>query len=247
MKTETSTPILSLKHLSKDFGQNKIIKDVNLDIFPKDIISIIGSSGTGKSTTLRCMNLMEEPSSGDILYHGESILDPNFDRNKFRSKVGMVFQQFNLFENLSVLENCTLGQIKVLSRSKAEAEAKAIEMLRKVNMNAYIDALPRQLSGGQQQRVAIARTLAMDPEVILFDEPTSALDPEMTAEVLDVMTALSSEDISLVIVSHMMNFAKDVSNKICFMHEGSIEEVGSPQEIFENPRSENLKRFLSKM
>ncbi len=247
MKTETSTPILSLKHLSKDFGQNKIIKDVNLDIFPKDIISIIGSSGTGKSTTLRCMNFMEEPSSGDILYHGESILDPNFDRNKFRSKVGMVFQQFNLFENLSVLENCTLGQIKVLSRSKAEAEAKAIEMLRKVNMNAYIDALPRQLSGGQQQRVAIARTLAMDPEVILFDEPTSALDPEMTAEVLDVMTALSSEDISLVIVSHMMNFAKDVSNKICFMHEGSIEEVGSPQEIFENPRSENLKRFLSKM
>lgn len=247
MKTETSTPILSLKHLSKDFGQNKIIKDVNLDIFPKDIISIIGSSGTGKSTTLRCMNLMEEPSSGDILYHGESILDPNFDRNKFRSKVGMVFQQFNLFENLSVLENCTLGQIKVLSRSKIEAEAKAIEMLRKVNMEAYIDALPRQLSGGQQQRVAIARTLAMDPEVILFDEPTSALDPEMTAEVLDVMTALSSEDISLVIVSHMMNFAKDVSNKICFMHEGSIEEVGSPQEIFENPRSENLKRFLSKM
>ena len=186
MKTETSTPILSLKHLSKDFGQNKIIKDVNLDIFPKDIISIIGSSGTGKSTTLRCMNFMEEPSSGDILYHGESILDPNFDRNKFRSKVGMVFQQFNLFENLSVLENCTLGQIKVLSRSKAEAEAKAIEMLRKVNMNAYIDALPRQLSGGQQQRVAIARTLAMDPEVILFDEPTSALDPEMTAEVLDL-------------------------------------------------------------
>ncbi len=247
MKTETSTPILSLKHLSKDFGQNKIIKDVNLDIFPKDIISIIGSSGTGKSTTLRCMNLMEEPSSGDILYHGESILDPNFDRNKFRSKVGMVFQQFNLFENLSVLENCTLGQIKVLSRSKAEAETKAIEMLRKVNMDAYIDALPRQLSGGQQQRVAIARTLAMDPEVILFDEPTSALDPEMTAEVLDVMTALSSEDISLVIVSHMMNFAKDVSNRICFMHEGSIEEVGSPQEIFENPRSENLKRFLSKM
>lgn len=247
MKTETSTPILSLKHLSKDFGQNKIIKDVNLDIFPKDIISIIGSSGTGKSTTLRCMNFMEEPSSGDILYHGESILDPNFDRNKFRSKVGMVFQQFNLFENLSVLENCTLGQIKVLSRSKAEAETKAIEMLRKVNMDAYIDALPRQLSGGQQQRVAIARTLAMDPEVILFDEPTSALDPEMTAEVLDVMTALSSEDISLVIVSHMMNFAKDVSNRICFMHEGSIEEVGSPQEIFENPRSENLKRFLSKM
>lgn len=218
MKTETSTPILSLKNLSKNFGQNKIIKDVNLDIFPKDIISIIGSSGTGKSTTLRCMNLMEEPSSGDILYHSESILDPNFDRNKFRSKVGMVFQQFNLFENLSVLENCTLGQIKVLSRSKAEAEAKAIEMLRKVNMEAYIDALPRQLSGGQQQRVAIARTLAMDPEVILFDEPTSALDPEMTAEVLDVMTALSSEDISLVIVSHMMNFAKDVSNKICFMH-----------------------------
>lgn len=247
MKTETSTPILSLKNLSKSFGQNKIIKDVNLDIFPKDIISIIGSSGTGKSTTLRCMNLMEEPSSGDILYHGQSILDPNFDRNKFRSKVGMVFQQFNLFENLSVLENCTLGQIKVLSRSKAEAEAKAIAMLRKVNMDAYIDALPRQLSGGQQQRVAIARTLAMDPEVILFDEPTSALDPEMTAEVLDVMTDLSNEDISLVIVSHMMNFAKDVSNKICFMHEGSIEEVGSPQEIFENPRSENLKRFLSKI
>lgn len=247
MKTKTSAPILSLKHLSKDFGQNKIIKDVNLDIFPKDIISIIGPSGTGKSTTLRCMNLMEEPSSGDIFYHGQSILDPNFDRNKFRSKVGMVFQQFNLFENLSVLENCTLGQIKVLSRSKAEAEAKAIEKLRKVNMDAYIDALPRQLSGGQQQRVAIARTLSMDPEVILFDEPTSALDPEMTAEVLDVMTALSSEDISLVIVSHMMNFAKNVSNKICFMHEGSIEEIGSPQEIFENPRSENLKRFLSKM
>ena len=247
MKTEISTPILSLKNLSKNFGQNKILKNVNLDIFPKDIISIIGSSGTGKSTTLRCMNLMEEPSSGDIFYHGQSILDPNFDRNKFRSKVGMVFQQFNLFENLSVLENCTLGQIKVLSRSKAEAEAKAIEKLRKVNMDAYIDALPRQLSGGQQQRVAIARTLSMDPEVILFDEPTSALDPEMTAEVLDVMTALSSEDISLVIVSHMMNFAKNVSNKICFMHEGSIEEIGSPQEIFENPRSENLKRFLSKM
>lgn len=247
MKTETNKAILSLKNLSKDFGQNKIVKNVNLDIYPNDIVSIIGSSGTGKSTLLRCLNLMEEPSSGDILYHGQSILDPNFDRRKFRSKVGMVFQQFNLFENLTVLENCTLGQIKVLSRTKSEAEAKAIEMLKKVNMDAYVNALPKQLSGGQQQRIAIARTLAMDPEVILFDEPTSALDPEMTAEVLDVMTALSNEDISLVIVSHMMNFAKDVSNKICFMHEGSIEEIGSPQEIFENPSSENLKRFLSKI
>ena len=239
--------ILEIRNLAKEFGDNKILKDVNLDIEQNDIISIIGPSGTGKSTFLRCLNLLETVDSGEILYHGKSILEKTFNQRLYRSKVTMVFQQFNLFNNLTVLENCTLGQIQVLHRSKAEADKRAKDVLKDVGMAAYINARPEQISGGQKQRVAIARSLAMSPEIILFDEPTSALDPEMTGEVLSVMKNLTSQNVSMVIVSHEMDFVKDVSNKICFMNEGIIEEIASPETIFNNPKSAALKQFLGKM
>ncbi len=239
--------ILGIQHLAKTFGENKVLKDINLTVSKNEVISIIGPSGSGKSTMLRCLNLLEEPSSGDIVYHGKSIMGSGFDLRLYRSKVGMVFQSFNLFNNLTVLENCTIGQTAVLNRSESEAREKALFVLEQVGMRQYADAKPEQISGGQQQRVAIARALAMDPEVLLFDEPTSALDPETVGEVLAVMQELASNEMTMVVVTHEMTFARDVSTKVCFMQNGVLEEAGTPEEIFYNPQSENLNNFLAKV
>ena len=209
-------------------------------------MTIIGPSGGCKSTMLRCINLLEEPSSGKILFHGENILDPHFNRNTFRSKVGMVFQQFNLFNNKNVLQNCMIGQEMVLGRSKEEAKKVAIENLKKVGMDPFLTAKPQQLSGGQQQRVAIARAISMDPEVLLFDEPTSALDPEMVGEVLKTMQELAKSGLTMIIVTHEMEFARDVSDRVIFMDKGVIAEEGTPEQIFEHPQQERTKEFLQR-
>ncbi|WP_326832109.1 amino acid ABC transporter ATP-binding protein [Aerococcus urinae] len=238
--------ILTISHLEKKFGDNLVLKDIDFAVSPGDVISIIGSSGSGKSTLLRCMNLLEQPTSGDIIYHGQSILAKNFDKNKYRAKVGMVFQQFNLFKNMNVLENCVIGQEKILKRNKKEAEKTALKNLEKVGMAPYRDARPDQLSGGQQQRVAIARALSMDPEILLFDEPTSALDPEMVGEVLGNMTELAKEGLTMIVVTHEMAFARDVSSRICFMDQGVIVEDGEPDQVINHPQHERTKAFLSR-
>ncbi|MCY3032642.1 amino acid ABC transporter ATP-binding protein [Aerococcus urinae] len=238
--------MLTISHLEKKFGDNLVLKDIDFAVSPGDVISIIGSSGSGKSTLLRCMNLLEQPTSGDIIYHGQSILAKNFDKNKYRAKVGMVFQQFNLFKNMNVLENCVIGQEKILKRNKKEAEKTALKNLEKVGMAPYRDARPDQLSGGQQQRVAIARALSMDPEILLFDEPTSALDPEMVGEVLGTMTELAKEGLTMIVVTHEMAFARDVSSRICFMDQGVIVEDGEPDQVINHPQHERTKAFLSR-
>lgn len=238
--------ILKIEHLVKTFGTNEVLKDIDFSVSKGDVISIIGSSGSGKSTLLRCINMLEEATGGKILYHGKNILDGEIDEDSYRTKVGMVFQSFNLFANLNVLDNCMIGQIKVLKRSKEEAKKYAIEYLSKVGMAQYIEAKPRQLSGGQKQRVAIARALAMDPEILLFDEPTSALDPEMVGEVLDVMQNLAESGMTMLVVTHEMAFARSVSNRVVYMADGKIEEEGSPEEIFSNPKSQRTKDFLSR-
>jgi putative lysine transport system ATP-binding protein len=238
--------ILSIQHLSKSFGTNLVLKDIDFRVMQGDVTSIIGSSGSGKSTLLRCINLLEDPTSGSILFHGKSILDGGVDEDSYRTKVGMVFQSFNLFNNLSVLENCVIGQVKVLKKEKNVAKKDAITYLDKVGMAAYINAKPRQLSGGQKQRVAIARALAMQPEVLLFDEPTSALDPEMVGEVLDVMKVLAKEGMTMLVVTHEMIFAREVSTQVVYMADGKIEEQGSPLQIFKNPQSPRTKDFLSR-
>ncbi len=238
--------ILSIQHLEKSFGDNKVLKDISMDVHKGEVISIIGSSGSGKSTFLRCVNLLETPTSGDILYHQQSILTPNFDLNNYRAKVGMVFQQFNLFKNMTALENCTIGQTKILGLSKEEANIVALKNLEKVGMAAYRDAKPHQLSGGQQQRVAIARALSMNPEVLLFDEPTSALDPEMVGEVLQTMTQLAQEGLTMLVVTHEMAFARDVSTRIIFMDQGVIAEEGEPHQLVNHPQNARLKEFLSR-
>lgn len=238
--------ILKIEHLEKSFGSNEVLRDIDFSVSRGDVISIIGSSGSGKSTLLRCINMLEEASGGRILYHGQNILDGSVDEDQYRTKVGMVFQSFNLFNNFNVLKNCTVGQTHVLKRSKEEANANAMEFLRKVGMDQYINAKPRQLSGGQKQRVAIARALAMSPEVLLFDEPTSALDPEMVGEVLDVMKDLAKSGMTMLVVTHEMAFARDISTRVVFMADGKIEEEGSPQQIFHNPVSERTKDFLSR-
>jgi putative lysine transport system ATP-binding protein len=238
--------ILSIQHLSKSFGTNLVLKDIDFRVMQGDVTSIIGSSGSGKSTLLRCINLLEDPTSGSILFHGKSILDGGVDEDSYRTKVGMVFQSFNLFNNLSVLENCVIGQVKVLKKEKNVAKKDAITYLDKVGMAAYINAKPRQLSGGQKQRVAIARALAMQPEVLLFDEPTSALDPEMVGEVLDVMKVLAKEGMTMLVVTHEMIFAREVSTQVVYMADGKIEEQGSPEQIFKNPKSPRTKDFLSR-
>ncbi len=238
--------ILKIEHLVKTFGTNEVLKDIDFSVSKGDVISIIGSSGSGKSTLLRCINMLEEATGGKILYHGKNILDGEIDEDSYRTKVGMVFQSFNLFANLNVLDNCMIGQIKVLKRSKEEAKKYAIEYLSKVGMAQYIEAKPRQLSGGQKQRVAIARALAMEPEVLLFDEPTSALDPEMVGEVLDVMQNLAESGMTMLVVTHEMAFARSVSNRVVYMADGKIEEEGSPEEIFSNPKSQRTKDFLSR-
>ena len=236
--------IIEIKNLQKSFGEHDVLKGIDLDMRRGEVVSIIGASGSGKSTMLRCLNLLETPSSGDILYMGESILDKKFDIAKYRAKVGMVFQQFNLFNNMSVLENCVLGQMKVLKRGREEAEKTASEYLNRVGMGAFIKARPAQLSGGQKQRVAIARALAMNPDVLLFDEPTSALDPEMVGEVLSVMKTLAKTGLTMLVVTHEMQFAKDVSTRVIFMDKGVVAEDASPDVIFDNPRNPRTREFL---
>lgn len=238
--------IIKVNNLEKKFGQNLVLKDINMEVKKGEVVTIIGSSGSGKSTLLRCLNLLEEPTSGEILYKNENILDKKFDLRAYRTKVGMVFQNFNLFENKTVLQNCTLSQEKVLKISKKDAEEKAKKFLQLVGMDQYINAKPSQISGGQKQRVAIARALCMDPEVLLFDEPTSALDPEMVGEVLEVMTKLAKEGITMIVVTHEMDFAREVSTRVLFMNEGIILEEGSPEEIFTNPKNQRTKDFLKR-
>ncbi len=238
--------LLKVEHLVKTFGTNRVLKDIDFSVEKGDVISIIGSSGSGKSTLLRCINMLEDATEGRILYHGKNVLEGEINEDEYRTKVGMVFQSFNLFNNYNVLDNCTVGQMKVLKRKKDEAEKIAHEYLRKVGMDEYINAKPRQLSGGQKQRVAIARALAMSPEILLFDEPTSALDPEMVGEVLDVMKKLAKSGMTMLVVTHEMAFARDVSNRVLFMADGRIEEDGKPEEIFLSPKSEKTRDFLNR-
>lgn len=236
--------IIELQHLKKSYDGVEVLKDINFTISKGEVLSIIGSSGSGKSTMLRCINLLEKPTGGDILYHGESILSSKFNQNKFRSKVGMVFQQFYLFENMSVMDNCTVAQIKVLNRDKESAVKEAKKYLELVGMIEHAHKKPSMLSGGQKQRVAIARALCMNPEVLLFDEPTSALDPEMVNDVLKVMSKLAETGMTMVVVTHEMQFARDVSTRVCFMNEGYIIEDTDPHTMFTNPKHERVKEFL---
>ena len=239
--------ILQVRHLSKSFGKHEVLRDIDFTVNRGDVTSIIGASGSGKSTLLRCVNLLETPTSGEITFHGENILTRKGGAAAYRTKVGMVFQSFNLFNNMSVLDNCTVGQIKVLKKSAAEAKELAMKYLTKVGMAPYINAKPRQLSGGQKQRVAIARALAMDPEVLLFDEPTSALDPEMVGEVLEIMKELADDGMTMVVVTHEMGFARSVATRVLFMDEGNIAEQNEPEAFFTHPQNPRLKEFLSKV
>ena len=247
MGNTANNTVLELRHLEKKFGKNTVLRDINLSVKKGEVISVIGSSGSGKSTMLRCINLLEEPTGGEILYLGNNIQDKEFHLGDYRTKVGMVFQQFNLFGNMTALENCVKPQMIVLKRSRKEAVAIAKEYLEKVGMSEYIKAKPHQLSGGQKQRIAIARALSMNPEVILFDEPTSALDPEMVGEVLEVMQRLAKAGFTMIVVTHEMGFAREVSNRVIFMDGGVVLEEGTPDEIFNNPKEERTKEFLSKI
>ena len=239
-----SETVISIRSLTKDFGENKILSGIDLDVNKGEVISIIGSSGSGKSTLLRCINMLEELTSGEIFYNGANIL--GMPKAKYRAEVGMVFQSFNLFNNMTVLRNCIIGQTVVLGRGRREAEENAKKYLDNVGMLPYINAKPSQLSGGQKQRVAIARALSMNPEVLLFDEPTSALDPEMVGEVLAVMQDLASAGMTMIVVTHEMAFAKDVSDRVVYMKDGVIWEEGTPAEIFGNPQKQETADFLSR-
>ena len=243
---EMAECILQVNHLSKTFGNHEVLRDIDFVVNKGDVTSIIGASGSGKSTLLRCINLLETPTSGEILYHGENVVARGFKAPQYRTHVGMVFQSFNLFNNMTVLENCITGQVKVLKRSREEAREHAMKYLQKVGMAPYINARPRQISGGQKQRVAIARALAMDPEVLLFAEPTSALDPEMVGEVLGVMRSLADEGMTMLVVTHEMAFARDVSNHVVYMNQGVICEEGSPADLFGNPQKQETRDFLSR-
>ena len=243
----TSDVVISLSHLAKTFGENQVLRDINLEVHRGEVISVIGSSGSGKSTMLRCINLLETPTDGDILFNGMNVRDKATSLTDYRAKVGMVFQQFNLFNNMTVLQNCVRPQMIVLKRTKEEAEQIAREYLERVGMSAYVNARPAQISGGQKQRVAIARALSMNPEVILFDEPTSALDPEMVGEVLDVMKTLAKSGLTMIVVTHEMEFARDVSSRVIFMDGGYIVEEGAPEEIFANPKMPRTREFLSRV
>ncbi|SHH34031.1 amino acid ABC transporter ATP-binding protein [Clostridium grantii] len=238
--------IIDIQHLSKSFGTHEVLKDIDFSVEKGEVVCIIGSSGSGKSTLLRCVNLLEKPSGGQVIYKGENILDDKHDVYEYRKNLGMVFQQFNLFNNHNVLANCTVGQIKVLKRSKEEAEKVAMEYLRVVGMEQFVNAKPKQLSGGQKQRVAIARALSMNPDVMLFDEPTSALDPEMVGEVLKVMKELADLGLTMLIVTHEMAFAKEVADRVVFMDKGVIAEEGHPDTIFNNPTQERTREFLKR-
>lgn len=238
--------ILEIRHLGKAFGSHEVLRDIDFTVEKGDVTSIIGASGSGKSTLLRCVNLLETPTSGEILYHGKNVADRGVNASAYRSHVGMVFQSFNLFNNMTVLKNCVVGQMKVLKKNQEEAHAAALKYLDQVGMGPYINARPRQLSGGQKQRVAIARALAMDPEVLLFDEPTSALDPEMVGEVLAVMHSLAQAGMTMLVVTHEMAFARDVSSHVVYMNQGVICEEGTPGELFGNPQRQETKDFLSR-
>ncbi|MBS7339270.1 MAG: amino acid ABC transporter ATP-binding protein [Lachnospiraceae bacterium] len=243
---DTNQVILEVSHLEKSFGSHSVLKDIDFKVKKGDVVSVIGASGSGKSTMLRCINLLETPTKGHIYYQGKDITEPGTNVCAYREKVGMVFQNFNLFNNMNVLENCMAGQIKVAKKAKEEAEKNALHFLEKVDMAAYINAKPRQLSGGQKQRVAIARALAMEPEILLFDEPTSALDPQMVGEVLNVMRTLAKEGLTMIIVTHEMAFAKDISSHVIFMADGVIAEEGNAQQIFETPQKKETKEFLAR-
>ena len=238
--------ILRLEHLEKSFGDHKVLRDINMTVNKGDVISVIGPSGSGKSTMLRCVNLLEEPTGGRIVFEGRDIMEKEMKVSEFRTKVGMVFQSYNLFNNMNALANCVCPQVTVLKRPRAEAEKIAKEYLAKVGMSAYLNARPGQLSGGQKQRVAIARSLSMNPDVILFDEPTSALDPEMVGEVLDVMKSLAKTGLTMIVVTHEMSFARDVSDRVIFMDGGYILEDSTPAEIFGNPKEQRTREFLSR-
>ncbi|MBO0476020.1 amino acid ABC transporter ATP-binding protein [Vagococcus sp. DIV0080] len=238
---------ININHLQKSFGDNHVLKDVNVSIDKGEIVTIIGPSGSGKSTLLRCINLLEKPTGGEILFKEENILAPGYNLPQFRTHVGMVFQQFNLFDNHDILSNCMVGQMKVLGRSKEEAEQIAIDNLDKVGMKQFAHAKPSQLSGGQKQRVAIARAVSMNPEVMLFDEPTSALDPEMVGEVLKIMRELTETGLTMVIVTHEMKFAEEVSDRVIFMDQGVVAEEGSPDAIFNHPTKARTKEFLQRI
>jgi putative lysine transport system ATP-binding protein len=239
--------IIDIQHLSKSFGPNEVLKDINFSVNKGEVVCIIGSSGSGKSTLLRCINLLEKPSGGQIIYKGKNILNDEHDIYAYRTKLGMVFQQFNLFNNHNVLSNCTVGQIKVLKRSNEDAGKVAMKYLEVVGMEQYINAKPKQLSGGQKQRVAIARALSMEPDVMLFDEPTSALDPEMVGEVLKVMKELAQIGLTMLVVTHEMGFANEVADRVVFMDNGVIAEEGSPEQIFNNPTQERTREFLKRI
>lgn len=238
--------ILQINHLSKFFGTHEVLRDIDFSVEKGDVISIIGASGSGKSTLLRCINLLETPTSGEILYHGKNVVGRGVNAPEYRSHVGMVFQSFNLFDNMTVLENCIVGQVKVLGRSRADARGHALRYLDHVGMTPYINARPRQISGGQKQRVAIARAMAMDPEALLFDEPTSALDPEMVGEVLTVMKTLADEGMTMLVVTHEMAFARDVSTHVIYMNNGVICEQGAPDVLFTDPRQPETRDFLAR-
>ena len=244
--TENTNAIIQVRHLSKKFGTHEVLRDIDFNVNKGDVTTVIGASGSGKSTLLRCINLLETPTSGNILFHGEDVTGRATNAPKYRSKVGMVFQSFNLFNNMDVLKNCMVGQMRVLKVGQEEARANAMKYLAHVGMAEYIKARPRQLSGGQKQRVAIARALAMNPEVLLFDEPTSALDPEMVGEVLDVMSRLASEGMTMIVVTHEMAFARDISNQVVYMNQGVICEQGTPEDIFLHPQKKETRDFLSR-
>ena len=237
--------VLEIRHLQKAFGEHVVLRDIDFAAKPGEVVCIIGSSGSGKSTLLRCINLLETPDAGEILYHGENIQSGRLSMPAYHAKVGMVFQQFNLFDNMTVLKNCMYGQMKALRRGESESRENALKYLEKVGMTPFINAMPRQLSGGQKQRVAIARALAMDPEVLLFDEPTSALDPEMVGEVLGVMQELARSGLTMLVVTHEMGFAREVATKVVFMHEGVILEAGTPEEVLDHPQQPRTQAFLA--
>ena len=241
-----SKTIISIQDLSKSFGDHEVLRKIDIDVHAGEIICIVGSSGSGKSTLLRCINRLEHQTSGKVLFYGKEVRDVQKEINEYRSKVGMVFQSFNLFNNMTVLQNCMVGQTKVLKKSREEARENAMRYLTQVGMAPYVNAKPRQISGGQKQRVAIARALAMEPEVLLFDEPTSALDPEMVGEVLEVMRSLADGGMTMLVVTHEMAFARDVSNQVVFMSEGVICEQGSPQEVLSNPKQQRTREFLTR-
>ncbi len=246
MPENNANALIEIRHLGKTFGDHVVLKDIDFTVNRGDVTCIIGSSGSGKSTLLRCLNLFETPTSGEIIFDGVNVVE-TAKPNEYRKRVGMVFQSFNLFKNMNVLKNCTVGPVKVLKLNKEEAIERALKYLNMVGMAEYVDARPSQLSGGQKQRVAIARALAMEPDVLLFDEPTSALDPEMVGEVLSVMSDLAKSGLTMVVVTHEMSFARDIASHVVFMDDGVIVEEGAPEEIFVHPREERTKKFLSRM